>query len=753
MRRGVALGRYPQAAGREKQWMAVRRALHALPESRHEQRLSGDRWLRVEERRTADGGTIGVRIDITELKRREASFKLLFENNPLPMLVCDQETFRLSAVNAAAVKHYGYSREEFLSMSILDVGLSEDRERARDAVREGGEGEHASEDASRHRKKDGSLIEVAVHSQTLSYEGRPSTMLAVIDMTEQRRAEDSNRQTRMFLDAIIENIPASIVVKDARDFSYVLINRAAEEFYGISRDEVVGKSVYDIYPKETADRIAASYRTLLAGRPQIADEHEVQTPANGMRLVTTKSLPVFGEDGLPQYVLTVIDDVTERRRVERQVAHLANHDPLTDLPNRAAFAALLTNSVRRASESGESFAVLSLDLDHFKQVNDVFGHAFGDLLLREVARRLQRVSEAAVLARAGGDEFMLISGFGEQPNTAAVLADQLLVVIKDEFLIEGRPVRLGLSIGVAVYPTDGADQDLLISNANAALYRAKAEGRLAARFFEAKMDERARERHALQHDLRLAIERGEFALHYQPQAKIDGEVFGFEALIRWRHPRWGIVSPATFIPIAEEHGLIMQIGEWVLRQACLEAASWPFPLRIAVNLSPVQFRHGDLPGLIHEVLFQTGLAPDRLEFEITESVLIDDPPRVMSILRRLKALGVKMAMDDFGTGYSSLSTLQSFPFDKIKIDRAFVSNLETNAQSAAIVRAIIGLGHGLDMPLIAEGVETELQRAILKREGCDEIQGYLIGRPCPIADHAQLTHGRAGSSLQQAPAG
>ncbi|MGA2794103.1 MAG: PAS-domain containing protein [Roseiarcus sp.] len=345
VRRGIALGRYPQAAGWEEQWLAMRRALHAMPHSSHEQRLAGDRWLRIEERRTADGGCLGVRIDITELKRREASFKLLFDSNPLPMLVCDQETLRFLAVNEAAIKHYGYSREEFLSMSTLDIRLPEDWERVRKAFGKN-EGECATGETWRHRKKDGTLIEVAVRKQNLSYECRASILLAVIDMTEQRRAEEEIRQTRMFLDAIIENIPASIVVKDARDFSYVLINRAAEEFYGISRDEVIGKNVYEIYPKETADRIAASYRVLFAGRPQISDEHEVETPANGLRLVTTKSLPVFGENGLPQYVLTVIDDITERRRAERRVAHLAHHDALTDLPNRAAFAALLTETIQ-----------------------------------------------------------------------------------------------------------------------------------------------------------------------------------------------------------------------------------------------------------------------------------------------------------------------------------------------------------------------------------------------------------------------
>jgi diguanylate cyclase (GGDEF)-like protein len=429
---------------------------------------------------------------------------------------------------------------------------------------------------------------------------------------------------------------------------------------------------------------------------------------------------------------------------------MAQHDALTDLPNRAAFAAHLAATIERATASSGSFGVLCIDLDHFKLVNDVFGHSVGDALLSEAARRLEGAIGGAFLARVGGDEFMLVSELGDQPSAAAALADRLLMAVSGEFTIDDRQLRLGISIGVAVYPVDGADETSLLGNADAALFRAKSTGRNNVRFFEAEMDERVRERHALKHDLGLAIEREELDLHYQPQARIDGQIFGFEALLRWRHPQWGMVPPATFIPVAEEHGLIMQIGEWVLRRACREAVSWRLPLHIGVNLSPIQFRHGDLPGLIHEVLFQTGLAPERLELEITEGVLIEEPTRVMSILRRLKSLGVKIAMDDFGTGYSSLSSLQSFPFDKIKIDRAFISNIDSNAQSAAIVRAIIGLGHGLDMPLIAEGVETELQRTILKREHCDEIQGYLIGRPRPIADYGELTHGPGGKKLREA---
>jgi predicted signal transduction protein with EAL and GGDEF domain len=323
-----------------------------------------------------------------------------------------------------------------------------------------------------------------------------------------------------------------------------------------------------------------------------------------------------------------------------------------------------------------------------------------------------------------------------QPVAAAALAQRVQSAMAEELDVAGFRLHAELSIGVAIFPTDGADSATLLANAGAALDRAKEEGRGAIHFFAAAMDLELRERRALQHDLQSAIARDELALHYQPQARIDGEIVGFEALARWQHPARGTVPPGTFIPLAEESGLIVPISEWILRAACREAAAWPHPLQIAVNLSPVQFRHGDVAGLVHAVLLETGLAPDRLELEVTEGVLIDDFSRAVSILRRLKSLGVRIAMDDFGTGYSSLSYLQAFPFDKIKIDQGFISNVERNRQSAAIARAVIALARALGLPVLAEGVETQEQLGFLEREGCDQVQGYLIGRPAPIAEYA-----------------
>jgi len=438
-------------------------------------------------------------------------------------------------------------------------------------------------------------------------------------------------------------------------------------------------------------------------------------------------------------MLTVMQDISERKRAEGRIAHLAHHDLLTDLPNRSVFNERLASALEKASTSGERFAVLCLDLDRLKEVNDIFGHAAGDQLLCQVSRRLLQASMEVFLARVGGDEFALIAEITDSITDINALTDRLLATVHADLNIHGAQIRAGISIGVAVFPDDGHDATTLLANADAALSRAKAEGRGVARFFKSDTDKRLRERQSVRRDLSSALERDELVMFYQPQAEMTGAIIGFEALLRWRHPRRGWVLPSAFIPVAEESRLIIPIGEWALRDACREAASWPRQLSVAVNLSPVQFQHGgDLPNLVRTVLLETGLAPNRLELEITEGVLITDSSRGLSVLRRLKALGVRIAMDDFGTGHSSLSYLQSFPFDRIKIDRSFISKLEQNPQSAAIVRAVLGLARGLELPVLAEGVETLEELAFLVGESCDHVQGYLIGRPLPIADYAAV---------------
>jgi len=569
------------------------------------------------------------------------------------------------------------------------------------------------------------------------------------DITERRRAERHLQRTEKFLATVIENVPTTITVKDARDLKYLLINQAGERYFGLLRSEIVGRTAHDLFPQASADLIVSHDRQLLASKKEVfIDEHPVHTPAGEHRLVTARRLPIQDENGEPQYLLSLIEDITERKQAERRIAHIQQHDAVTGLPNRTALAKHLADRLERAAQSRTSFALLCVDLDRFKEVNDVFGQTVGDSLMREISHRLQAVSEGAFLAHVGSDEFVMTTADGSEP--AEVLCERMLAAMAEKIDLEGHQFVIGLSIGVAVFPADGEDATALLGNADAALHRAKAEGRATYRFFEAGLDQRLRDRRALHHDLLTAIERGELSLNYQPQAKIDGEFIGFEALLRWNHPTRGMVPPAEFIPLAEESGHILAIGEWVLRQACREAASWPRPLQIAVNVSPVQFRGGDLVGLVHGILLETGLPASRLEIEITEGTLVGDFSHAVSILRRLKLLGVQIAMDDFGTGYSSLSYLRSIPFDKIKIDRSFVMSLGKDKQAGALMRGVIDLAHSLGLPVLAEGVETKEQLEMLREASCNEVQGYLIGRPRPIEFYGRMigqTTDELGSAL------
>ena len=545
-------------------------------------------------------------------------------------------------------------------------------------------------------------------------------------------------EAKLFLNTIVDNVPVTIFVRELPERRFVLVNREAENFVGRCRRDIVGKTPAEILPQDVVRLIAEHDAVHLASDAVARFEDVTVSSPEGARLTAATGVAIRGADGVPRYIVDVVEDITERRRAEATIEHLAHYDALTDLPNRAAFHIRLDAALERAAMAHENFAVICIDLDRFKDVNDVFGHAVGDALLREVAIRLQAACEGAFVARLGGDEFAIVCADGPQPAAAAALAERLLHSLDGEIPVAGQSVRTGMSIGVAVYPADSTDASVLLANADAALYRTKSDERGSIRFFEPEMDKRLRERRALQRDLRSATASAQLVLFYQPQASIEGAITGFEALVRWNHPTRGTVSPGEFIPLAEQSGEIVALGAWILREACREAASWAKPLRIAINISPVQFRHGDLPAFVQEVLLETGLAANRLEIEITEGVLIGDFSRAIAILRRLKALGVRIAMDDFGTGYSSLSYLQAFPFDKIKIDQAFVANLERNPQSAAIIRAVIGLGRGLNVPVIAEGVETKEQLAFLKDEKCNEIQGYLIGRPAPIQRYWHL---------------
>ena len=658
-------------------------------------------------------------------------FRLVFDSNPLPMWVFDRTTLRFLAVNEAAVTHYGYSKQQFLGMSIVDIRPESQRQE----VIQVASADHNVPQGRvwRHRRADGSELDVAIYSRILTYAGRPASLIAVIDVTAQQRAESELRRARSFLDSIFDNVPVSVFVKDIRADRYVLVNRAGEDLLGIPRDQVIGRHPDDLLPGKAAmEARKADLADLQTGADFTVSDHLLETPGCGTRHVTTKRVMIGDGSGEAEYMLTVVQDHTELTAAQERIAYLARCDALTGLPNRAAFMADFHQRLDKARQERRRLALLSIDLLNFTFVNDTYGPAAGDEVLAQFARQMSTHVDHALVARAGGDEFMMLLD-NVRPETAAEIAQRLDDLAQASGLAVDAGFQLGASIGIAMFPNDAQDADTLIANADAALHRAKVGHARRHCFFEQRVDQRLRDRRVLCRDMDQGLRLGEFVAHYQPQVDFDGTLRGFEALIRWQHPERGMISPGDFIPAAEESGQIIAIDNFMLRHVCMEAASWSEPLEIAVNLSPLQFEMVDLPGRVAEILADSGLAPERLELEITEGVLIGDSIRALSILRTLKGMGIRIAMDDFGTGYSSLAYLQSFPFDRLKIDRQFVADLETSPQSEAIVKAVIGLGHGLGLPVIAEGVETRRQLDMLREMGCDQVQGFLMGRPQPIS--------------------
>jgi len=555
--------------------------------------------------------------DVAELKRREASMKLLFDSNPMPMWLYDPVSLKFLAVNDAAIANYGYTREEFEAKTLHDIWPRDEWELQADIARNVHD-VHESERSLRHIKRNGVELEVLTYARRLTFGGRPAILVAVVD-------------------------------------------------------------------------------------------------------------------------------VTERRQAEARIAHMAHHDALTGLPNRVRFQERLDEILAGLKESGKKAAVLYLDLDRFKFVNDSLGHPVGDQLLKAVAGRLREAARSSdTVARLGGDEFAVVLSNVSGPEEVGRIAGKLVDSLSERYRIQDHDVVSGVSIGIVMAPDDGSTHEILLRNADLGLYRAKAEGRGRYHFFEAEMERRAKLRRSLELDLRKAFEYGEFELYYQPLVNTATQgVSGCEALLRWRHPERGMIAPSDFIPLAEEIGLIVPLGEWVLRQACADAVRWPDATKVAVNLSPVQFRTKGLLNAVVSALAHAGLPAHRLELEITESVLLAETTANLTTLHQLRDLGVRISLDDFGTGYSSLSYLRTFPFDKIKIDQSFVRELAERPDSMAIVRAVTGLGASLGVATTAEGVETEEQLAHLRGEGCTEVQGYLLSPPKPARDIAEFLQAQA----------
>lgn len=701
------------------------------------------RMVQAVSRFLPDGGWVTVHEDVTERLQYEETLRqqnfildaalenmahgLAFFDSDMRIRVCNttyRRIYRLSPEETRPGTHLG----ELIERSMVNGAFAS--EYSPEQLLQAASARIANCDSSPMRRRMSNDTVISVRYCALPDGGFVATYE---DISERERAIDELSEQYRRFDAALNNMSQGLCMLDS-SLHVIVCNRRYIEMYGLSLDIVKpGVSMREImehsceigiHPDMTGAWLYADYVERLR-----EGEHTLHHHLSDGRIIKLNHKRM--EHG--GWVVTY-EDVTERHKAQARVAHMARHDSLTDLPNRTLFREKMGEGLNQVALAGGAMAVLCFDLDNFKTVNDRLGHAAGDRLLRWVAARLrENVGEHDTVARLGGDEFAVLQR-GPQPQSAERLARRLVEIIGRPPPLESQSIHIGVSVGIAVAPDHGLDADELMKCADLALYQAKARGRGAFQLFEPEMEEEARGRHALEHDLRGALEASEFHLVFQPQVRLDtSELTGFEALLRWKHPSRGLVSPAEFIPIAEETGLIVPIGEWVLRTACATAASWP-DVAIAVNLSPVQFRSRGLVAMVTSALAEAGLPPQRLELEVTETVLLDDSEATIAILHQLRSLGVRVSLDDFGVGYSSLSYLRKFPFDRIKIDRSFVGTLGESPESIAIVRTIASLGSVLGVETTAEGVETIEQLDFVRECGCTAVQGYYFGRPCPATE-------------------
>ncbi len=544
---------------------------------------------------------------------------------------------------------------------------------------------------------------------------------------EQTMTQRSLRDLRRM--RLMSNLAQEVLIVH-RDGIVLEVNSAGERLFKASAKDIIGRAVLSLFTEDSASALIRRERCEPSAR--LAEEVGVQAD-DGACIPVELSCQAIDYLGKAATVIA-LRDLTDRKRHEERIQYLARHDALTNLPNRYALLERLEFALDTAAQQQSAIAIVYIDLDRFKPVNDLHGHAAGDALLVQTAKRiLAEIRSSDTLARIGGDEFVMILTSGAPPEKVSVIAARIIEALRKPFQFEGHRIEIGASVGISLYPDDGSSADTLMRAADAAMYRAKAEGRGALRFYEASMNAQLQSRLQLEQELAGAVERNELVLHYQPIVNgVTGEVETFEALIRWEHPRRGMIGPVEFIPLAEQTGLIDHIGRWVIETACREAAGWTHPWRVSLNVSPVQFRRSDVCDAIGAALQVNSLDPGRVVVEVTEGILINETAKAVATLNRLKDMGVRVALDDFGTGYSSLSYLQLFKFDRFKIDKSFVGKLGQSDDALTITRTIVNLGHNLALQVTAEGVETLAQLTILQMLGCDQIQGYLVARPGPI---------------------
>ncbi|MEA2462841.1 MAG: hypothetical protein QOJ98_588, partial [Acidobacteriota bacterium] len=681
-------------------------------------------------------GVVYVASDFTERKRAEQAlrdsehrYRTLFEMNPLPMWVYDIESLAFTAVNDAAVRHYGYSRDEFLRMTIADIRPPEEIPIMLDAVKhiEGRRGPTQF----KHRQGDGTIIDVDVTSFEFITGTRRQRLVIAQDITERLSADEELRRSEARYRLLFERNLAG-VYRTAADGSVLDCNDACARILGYpSRDELLAGSARDFY-FDHADRQRVVQ--MLREQKQISNLEQRMRRPDGTTIWVIENVSLLEGDILEGTLI----DITDRKRAQEQMEYQAYHDALTGLPNRLLFRDRITVALAHARRHSRVASVMFLDLDQFKLVNDTLGHTVGDRLLQVIGNRLVGCVRAEdTVARMGGDEFTILLADLSERRGAAAVAQKVLEAIRQPIVIDEHELYVTTSIGIAIFPDDGDDAEAVLKNADRAMYRAKEVGRDNYQYATPARFDAADGRLALERKLRHALERDEFVLHYQPMVEIaTGRVVGAEALVRWQDPELGLIPPEEFIPIAEETQLIVPLGAWVLRTAITQMKAWHDAghawLRVAVNLSPRQFQDRELVTIVERVLADTGFPAQFLDVEITESTAMQNAELSLSILNRLKEMGVRISIDDFGTGYSSLSYLKRFPIDTVKIDQDFVRDLTTD--DAAIISAVISMARALNLRVIAEGVETEEQLAFLRREQCAEMQGFLYSQPLSPAD-------------------
>jgi diguanylate cyclase (GGDEF)-like protein/PAS domain S-box-containing protein len=684
------------------------------------------------------------------LRQSEGQYRLLFESNPLPMWVFDRSTLRFVAVNEAAILQYGYTEEEFLAKSITEIRPEEDIAVLLEDILKRTAGLQ-NPGVWRHRKKNGAIIDVEIVAHPLNFRGVDCMLVAAHDRTERKRAEDAVRQAEEKYRGIFEDAVLGIF-QATPDGRLTSVNPALARMHGYDSVEEIMAEVDNVGRQLFVDagRMVEFSHALARHGVVRGAEVEVYRRDRTRKWVRINVRAIRDAGGkIAQYEGTV-EDITEHKAAEDRVKFLAYYDALTELPHRTLLQDRLENAIAGARRRGEKIALLFLDLDRFKTVNDLFGRSFGDIVLKEIAKRLKVCAgEHNTVARVGGDEFLVMLSCVEDAAEATIAAGQIIDAMGRSFEVLGRSISVGCSIGVSLFPEHGSDGDTLIRNADAAMYSAKDGGRSTIRFFTDAMNVQAIERLTMDKDLRLALERGEFFLLYQPQMDIGSRrITGLEALIRWQHPELGLIPPDRFISIAESNGLILPIGEWVLRTACAQARRWQdegLPnVPVAVNVSAVQFRQESFRTMIRTVLHETGLLPEYLELELTESLLLSNADLTLSVLAELKEMGLKLVIDDFGTGYSSFSYLRHFAVDKLKIDKSFVRDVVADCGDAAITSAIISMAKSLRLKVIGEGVENEAQMMFLREHGCDEIQGHYFSKPLTARDAALLLRREQG---------